>query len=412
VKRLALALIPFVLLAGCGTTTPVEGRIPGRTLRIYMSGALRGASSTAVRAAMNGAEMALAEHGPNIGRYRIVLSVLNDATPQSGGWDPSQTTINVHQAAQDPATIGYIGDFDSGATAISIPVLNRPGIPQLNPTGGAVGLTSAASGASPGEPAKYYPLGTRTFARVAPNNAVEAAVTASLLQTLGCRIPFVLHDGTFDGEDGAISFVLAAQAAGLRVLGVESFPRQATDYAPLAQGLAKMTPAPDCLLIDATDEHSAARVTAAVARALPSARIFAAGQLADPAYIDPRQGGIPASLDPRLLVLAPQVSPSSYPPSGQAFLTRYNRVYGPASPPAIFGYEAMSLMLHAIAVATSNGRRAPDRARVLAAIFATRDRHSVLGTYSIDHNGDTSIRNYGIYGLRAGRLQFLEQETG
>ena len=61
-----------------------------------------------------------------------------------------QTTANAHAAADDNSTIGYVGEFNSGASAISIPVLNRAGIPQISPTSTAVGLTSGAVGAAPG----------------------------------------------------------------------------------------------------------------------------------------------------------------------------------------------------------------------------------------------------------------------
>jgi branched-chain amino acid transport system substrate-binding protein len=33
----------------------------------------------------------------------------------------------------------------------------------------------------------------------------------------------------------------------------------------------------------------------------------------------------------------------------------------------------------------------------LKALFQTKDRQSVLGTYSIDKNGDTSLTDYGLY---------------
>ena len=37
------------------------------------------------------------------------------------------------------------------------------------------------------------------------------------------------------------------------------------------------------------------------------------------------------------------------------------------------------------------------RQAVLEALFATKDRESVLGTYSIDENGDTTLTDYGVY---------------
>jgi branched-chain amino acid transport system substrate-binding protein len=407
----ALALLcGGLLLAGCSGSSRVERRIPGLTLRIYMSGPLSGASSLEARAAMTGAEMALMSHGARIGRYRIALEVLDDATPQAGGWDPSRTSADARAAAQDPATVGYIGDFDSGASAISIPVLNRAGIAQISPQGGAVGLTSAAPGASPGEPGKYYPTGRRTFARVVPNDAVEARAEVALQKSLGCQAPLVLEDGEVDGDDAAISYALAARAAGLHVLAVQSYPRGAADYISLARGVARS--GADCLLLEASDEHSAARVAAQIGRWAPAVRIFASSGLADAAFADPALGGVPDWLDARVLVLSPGLSARQYPPAGRWFLAAYARLYGPPPPQAIFGYEAMSLMLSAIAQASDDGRRAVQRAQVTAKILGARRRHSVLGSYTIGHDGDTSIRRYGVWRLSGGRLVFLEPQSG
>jgi hypothetical protein len=32
----------------------------------------------------------------------------------------------------------------------------------------------------------------------------------------------------------------------------------------------------------------------------------------------------------------------------------------------------------------------------------------VLGTYSVDRDGDTTLRRYGVYGIVAGRLTFWQ----
>ncbi len=158
------------------------------------------------------------------------LRALDDSTAQRGAWDPGKTTENAHVAITDLSTIAYIGDFNSGASAVSIPLLNRVGIPQISPTNTAVGLTAADAGAAPGEPAKYYPTGIRTYARVVPNDAVQARVQVELQKSLGCRRPYVVDDGEVDGEDLALSYQLAARSQGLHVLGVQAFQRRATDY--------------------------------------------------------------------------------------------------------------------------------------------------------------------------------------
>jgi branched-chain amino acid transport system substrate-binding protein len=48
----------------------------------------------------------------------------------------------------------------------------------------------------------------------------------------------------------------------------------------------------------------------------------------------------------------------------------------------------MALLLDAIHRAGSNG---DDRGAVTDEVLSTHDRHSVLGTYSIDANGDTTL---------------------
>ena len=50
-----------------------------------------------------------------------------------------------------------------------------------------------------------------------------------------------------------------------------------------------------------------------------------------------------------------------------------------------------------------------DKADVLKALFATKDRQSVLGTYSIDPNGDTTLTDYGVVqAVKNGALVFDE----
>ena len=62
----------------------------------------------------------------------------------------------------------------------------------------------------------------------------------------------------------------------------------------------------------------------------------------------------------------------------------------------------MRLALDAIKRA-GDGQR---RQTIIKALFATKDRTSVLGTYSIDENGDTTLTDYGVYTIKDGELTF------
>jgi branched-chain amino acid transport system substrate-binding protein len=370
---------------------------------------LLGPSRVSGEAVVDGAQLALSQLRDRIGRYRIELRALNDATAKRQGWDPGQTTIAVRTAVLDQSTIGYVGELNSGASAVSIPPLNRAGIPQVSPTSSAVGLTSDVAGANPGEPQKYYPTGIRTFARVVPNDSVQAIAQIRVQETMGCTKVYVLDDGEVDGADAASSYEVVARSSGMRVVGIQAFPRNATSYQPLAKGVAQTRP--NCILLAADTESGAVLLTTQLVAAMPGVRIFGTAGLAESTFFNPLQGGIPLSVDPRVILTAPTLALTDYPASARAFTAAYERAYGPPEPDSILGYEAMSLMLNAITRATDHGTIDAVRSRVRAALFATRDRHSVLGTYSIDSDGDTTLRRYGVYTIDAGQLSFWQAIT-
>jgi branched-chain amino acid transport system substrate-binding protein len=408
--RLAIALLAVLsALAGCAVKHKVDtagSRIHGRVLTIYASVPLNGASRVSGLAVVSGARLALSQVRGRIGDYEIALKILDDATVKRGGWDPGQTTINARAAVLDPTTIGYLGELNSGAGAVSIPPLNRAGIPQVSPASTAVGLTSAGASAFPGEPQKYYPSGVRTFVRVVPNDTVQSIAQVRAQRGLGCRRTYVLDDGEVDGADAARSFEVAAQRAGPRVVAIQAFPRDAPNYKALANGVAQTHP--DCVLISADAESGAVGLTEQLAATMPDVKVFGSAGLAESTYTDPAQGGIPASIDSRVVLTAPNLADSQYPRSARAFAAAYQRRYGAIEPDSIFGYEAISLLLSAISRATDRGTEPAVRSAVRAALFATQDRHSVLGTYSVDRDGDTTLRRYGVYGIVAGRLSFWQ----
>jgi branched-chain amino acid transport system substrate-binding protein len=269
-----------------------------------------------------------------------------------------------------------------------------------------VGLTSNGPGAAPGEPYKYYPTGIRTFARVAPSDTVQAAVQVRLQQSLGCTRTFVVEDGEVDGENMATSFDLAARAAGLEVIATQTFAPKASDYRPLASSLAST--GANCVLIAAIADSGVLLLAKQLAAAAPSARIFGTAGMAQSTFAH----GIPVALASRLLITSPALGASAYPPSARELEAAYVRRFGTREPDAILGYEATNLALSAIASATDHGRRQAKRSSVLKAIFATRGRDSVLGTYSISLDGDTTLKTYGVWRVRGGRLEFLKAIDG
>ena len=141
---------------GGGGAAPQGG---GKTLTIYSSMPLQGASGPQSRSVVNGMKLALEQNNGKAGEHPIKYVSLDNSTAQAGSWTPEATTANARKAAQDDTTAVYLGEFNSGAAAVSIPVLNEAGVPKISPANTAVGLTTKEPGATPGEPDKYYPTG-------------------------------------------------------------------------------------------------------------------------------------------------------------------------------------------------------------------------------------------------------------
>ena len=131
----------------------------GGSLTVYSSLPLQGASRPQSEDVIRGIELALKQKGGKCGDFTINYKSLDDATAAAGKWEAGQTSANARKVAQDDTAIAYIGEFNSGASAISIPITNEAGILHVSPSNTALGLTKGGAGAEPGEPDKYYPTG-------------------------------------------------------------------------------------------------------------------------------------------------------------------------------------------------------------------------------------------------------------
>ncbi len=104
-----------------------------KSVTIYSSLPLQGASRPQTTAMVNGIKLALEQAGNKAGDVTVKYESLDDSTAQAGSWTPEATTANARKAAQDDSTAVYIGEFNSGASAVSIPILNEGGVPQISP---------------------------------------------------------------------------------------------------------------------------------------------------------------------------------------------------------------------------------------------------------------------------------------
>jgi len=380
-----------------GTSTSGGGSTGSNNLSIYSSLPLQGDSRPQSESVVNGEKLALQEHGGKVGNYTIKYVSLDDSTAATGKWEPGATSSDARKAAQDKSTIVYLGEFNSGASAISIPILNEAGILQISPSNTYVGLTRS-EGADKGEPDKYYPSGKRTYGRVVPADHIQAAAQVAYQKDQGCKKTYILNDKEVYGKGIADAVQNDGKAQGLVIAGNDGIDTKAANFRSLATKI-KGTGA-DCMFFGGITDNKAAQVWKDVGAANPTMKLFGPDGVAESAFTTK----IPASLQSRTYITNPTLDPKLYPPAAQDFFKTYKQKYAKAPEPyAIYGYEAMQDALLAIQNAGSKGN---DRAEVIKQFFNIKDRDSVLGKYSIDPNGDTTLSDYGGDKVKGGQLVF------
>ncbi len=386
-------------IAACGsssTSSSSTGSAGGggsNTIDIYSSLPLQGASSAQTDPLVNGIKLALSLANNKAGPFTVNYQSLDDSTAAAGKWDAPTTAANARKAATDPKAVYYIGEFNSGASEVSIPILNQAGIPQVSPANTYVGLTTNLPGSAPGEPQKYYPTGKRTYLRIVPIDDIQAAADLIALKNAGCKSVAVANDKEAYGAGLATMLELEKAEYGVKIVSNTGIDPTAPNYRSYAATIKAQ--GADCFEFAGIVSDGGVQITKDVNAALPSATILGPDGMCTSSWTNAADGGVPASIDPHLLCTVATLDLASL-PGGKTFLAAYKAKYGVSNPDpyAIYGYEAMKLGLDTIAGLGANGN---NRADVLKALFAIKDRNSVLGTYGFDADGDTTLKSYGLY---------------
>jgi branched-chain amino acid transport system substrate-binding protein len=307
--------------------------------RVYASLPLTGPLARAGRDVLRGAQIAL-EAADGSAPELVVLD---------GGFGEDrdgQAIANARQAAQDGDALAYLGDFHSSQVACTAPILGAAGLLQVAPV------------------ATYAGLEGDTLVRLTPHDGVGARAIAAWLVQAGVSDLLVVHD---HGDDYGVPVgAMCADAARDRGLAVRIRPVWDHDEAP-AEDLG----AAQAVLYVGVAGSGAVDLWHTLHAANPSLSLLGSE-------------GVAAEW------LASALEPAA------AERTRF--FVAQRVPMGFYGYEAMALVLDAIAAGDG------DRAATARAARATRDRDSVLGRYSIDADGHTTSTAYGRLAVVDGTL--------
>jgi branched-chain amino acid transport system substrate-binding protein len=323
------------------------------------------------------------------GDKKIAFQSCDDASAQLAKWDPSKCNANAHAYADNKSLIGVVGTFNSGCAAIEIPILNQApdgGLQLLSPANTYGCLTEPCAG---NEPEKYYPSGTRNYARVAPSDPNQAAVLAKFMQSKGVKSVYILNDKEAYGLGVAKNLQGAAEAAGIKVLGFSAYDPKAPNYRATFTKIKATNP--DSIFIGGLiDENSGQLINDKVAilgdnTDSPSGvMLFLPDGFTTDSIFQRSEGGTPNAKGAFFSVAG--VGIDKYKGAALQFIDGFKaKLAGKAVDPyAILGAQAAAVLLDAI------DRSDGSRSSVIDEVFKTKITDGLIGDFSFNENGDLS----------------------
>jgi ABC-type branched-subunit amino acid transport system substrate-binding protein len=355
-------------IGGC-TAAASSSSVTGNTLSIYVS-VPPGSLSPQAQDVLDAERLALQQAGTQIGNFKIKLVM------KSFGRHLSD---NARQAIGDSTTIAYLGEIAPGDSGQTLGITNAQDVLQVSPTDTAVELTQT-SPAVANSPTKYYEslsANGRTFARVVPTDALEAQALINGMKGLGVTRLYIVGDGS------AYSNALASAVRG---------------HASPSISIVTSPAGADGILYTGSSAAGAATALNQAAAGNPAVKLFASSALAQQSFTS----ALSPAAQRNLYISQPGFTASDLPPAGTQFVSAFRAAYGhPPATEAIFGYEAAAAL---VSVLKAAGASADNRSTVVHKFFAISNRDSALGTYSINHNGDTSIAPFVLSRVRGGQL--------
>ena len=395
-----------LLAAGCGggggggTTGGTGGGGAAKTVKIVSDLPLQGSSASQTAQMNDAIKLYLQEIGNKVGNYTIQFEAFDDSTAAKGAWDEATCSANARKYDEDTSVIGVLGTFNSGCAKHEVPIANEASLAYISPANTAVGLTHVGPGSESGEPEKYYPNGTRNYARVVTPDDVQGQIDANYMKDkLGVTKVFILDDKDAYGKGVADAFEGAAKDIGLAVAGHEGWDANAQNYKALMTKI-KASGADGIFIGGISCFNGGQLVKDKVAIVGDNATVqtivsdgFVQASLFDEAGADKVEG---------IYGSAPTLNPDDLPGAGKAFNAKVQAQFG--KPEVYTAYAVAALQMMLAALEKSDGSR---EGVTKALAGATAD--TVVGPITFDQNGDPKDKFESIFQGKGGSWAFLEQ---
>jgi DNA-binding SARP family transcriptional activator/ABC-type branched-subunit amino acid transport system substrate-binding protein len=332
------------------------------------------------------------------GRHSVGYQVCDEATARGSTGDQERCKQNATAYARTPGVVAVLGTFASGCALAQIPITNRAGLAMLSPSNTHVGLTRPGPGAGPGEPERLYPTGERTYARIVPDDGVQAAANGLLARRLAIRRLFLLQS-TLGAPypEGLVEGVRhAAERLGVPVVGLARWNPRARSYTSLVNGVEEARP--DGVFLGGALIGNEGRLIRELRAALPRARLLAPDGFAMTDVLVDSAG---SAAEGMTMTIA-GTPPNALGAGGRRFVAGLAEDLG-VTPETYSVYAAQAAEVLLDAIARSDGTRTS----VVRQLFRTRVRGGIVGDFSLTGSGDTTARAIAVYRMERGRQKLF-----
>ena len=252
----------------------------------------------------------------------------------------------------------------------------------ISPANTYVCLTAASASCDKTEPDKYYPSGTRNYARVVANDAYQGGANAEFAQKQGVKNVYVLNDKEAYGLGVATNFRNAAESLGIKIAGFTAYDPKASSFEALFKNI-QATGADAVFIGGLICENGAQLIKDKVAVLGPNdgdVKLLTPDGFATQQTIDDAGS---ASAGMFMSVAGQPID--QFQGVAREFATNFSKEYlggKTIDPYAIYGAQSATVMLDAIAA--SDGSRSD----VISKMFATKVENGLLGSFTFSENGD------------------------
>jgi branched-chain amino acid transport system substrate-binding protein len=346
---------------------------------------LQGSGRTQTVEMTNAIKFVLKQANFKAGKYTVGYQSCDDSTAQAGKWESSKCSANANAYAQNKSVIAVIGTFNSGCAEIEIPILNRaPDGPlgMVSPANTYVGLTHSGPGTAAGEPDKYYPNGKRNYIRMVAADDFQGAADAQFMKDQGAKSVFILNDKEAYGLGVATDTKNSATKLGLKVAGFTAWDPKASSYEAVATKIKQS--GADWIYLGGLICENGAKLISDLKAGVPGAKL-----MAPDGFSDFTANGASAV---GMYITVAGVPPEKLTGAGATFIKDFGDQIG-KKPNPYSAYAAQSMDVVLKALENSDGTRSS----VTDNLLKTNVTDGILGTFSINQNGDTTRNPVTVY---------------